>query len=93
MTDSSRLDSCVRAIADAEIHRLAAPEQRGIGRLVSSGEFVDRAGVAAERKEPPLLPIAISERNAGIIKDVLVKMAATPALARVAAGTPSSADR
>ena len=57
------------AIADAEIHRLAAPEQLGIGFLVSSGEFPDRAGVASERKEPPYLRIVIGQRHAGIVLD------------------------
>ena len=55
------------AVTDAEIDRLAAPEQFGIGPLVSSGEFVDRAGVATEWKEPPFLWIVIGKWHAGIV--------------------------
>src|SRR3954470_19558681 len=57
------------AIADAEIERLAALEQVSISLLVASGKFVDRTGVAAERKEPPFAPIVTGERDAGIILD------------------------
>ena len=57
------------AIADAEIHRLRAPEQLGVGFLISAGEFVDRPGIAAEREEAPFLRIVIGERNAGIVLD------------------------
>src|SRR2546430_12567296 len=57
------------AIANAEIHRLAPPEQLGILRLVPSREFGNRTGIAAERKEPPFLRIITAERNAGIVLD------------------------
>src|SRR5947208_13758493 len=57
------------AIANAEIHRLAPPEQLGILRLVPSGEFGNRTGITAERKEPPFLRIITAERNAGIVLD------------------------
>src|ERR1700751_4372448 len=55
------------SIAYAKIDRLAAPEKLGIGRLVSAGEFGDRTGIAAERKEPPFPGIVVRERNAGIV--------------------------
>src|SRR3979411_1097064 len=57
------------AIANAEIHRLAPPEQLGILLLVPSREFGDRTGVAAKRKKPPFLRIVKGERNAGIVLD------------------------
>src|ERR1700744_4040088 len=57
------------AIADAEIHRLRAAEQLGIGLLIASRKFADRAGIMAEREEVPLLRIVIAERNAGIVLD------------------------
>src|SRR6266576_2747361 len=57
------------AIANAEIHRLAPPEQLGILRLVPSREFGNRTSIAAERKEPPFLRIITAERNAGIVMD------------------------
>src|SRR6266481_7438500 len=57
------------AIANAEIDRLAPPEQLGILRLVPSGEFGNRTGIAAERKEPPFLRIIIAKWNAGIVLD------------------------
>src|SRR5690348_6434432 len=49
------------AIADAEIHRLRAPEQRGIGLLVAARKFADRAGIMAEREKVPSLRIVIAE--------------------------------
>src|ERR1700723_3312837 len=55
------------AIADAEIHRLGAPKQLGIGWLISSGKFIDWTGITAERKEAPLLRTVIAERNSGIV--------------------------
>src|SRR6476660_2228524 len=57
------------AIADAEVYRLAAPEQLRILRLVPSGEFRNRTGIVAKRKEPPFLPVVTVERNAGIVLD------------------------
>src|SRR5258705_9744946 len=57
------------AIANAEIHRLAPPEQLSILRLVPSGELGNRTGIAAERKEPPFLRIITAKRNAGIVLD------------------------
>src|SRR5882724_6318186 len=55
------------AIADAEIHRLCPPEQFGIGLLISSRKFRDRAGIAAEWEEAPLLGAVIGQRNSGIV--------------------------
>src|ERR1700722_11798882 len=57
------------AITDAEIHRLGTAEQLGIGLLIPAGKLVDRAGVAAERSEAPLLRAVIAERNSGIVLD------------------------
>src|SRR5882757_8649359 len=57
------------AIANAEIHRLAPPEQLSILRLVPSGELGNRTVIAAERKEPPFLRIIAGKRNAGIVLD------------------------
>src|SRR5476649_1678078 len=57
------------AIADAEIHRLAAPEQLGILLLISSREFGDRTGITAKREEAPFLRTVICQWNAGIVLD------------------------
>src|SRR5581483_3446828 len=55
------------AIADAEVHRLGVAEQFGIGLLVASGKFTDRAGIMAEREEVPLLRIVVAQRDSGIV--------------------------
>src|SRR4051812_22514940 len=57
------------AITDAEIHRLGAAEQLGIGLLIAAGKLADRTGIVAEREEAPLLRIVVAERNAGIVLD------------------------
>src|ERR1700676_5749887 len=57
------------AIAGAEIHRLWGSEQFGVGFLIPAREFRDRAGITAEREEPPFLRAVIGEWNAGIVLD------------------------
>ena len=79
------------AIADSEIHRLRAPEQLGIGLLISSRELVDRAGITAERKEAPFLRAVIVKRNAGIVLDDGGAGGAAADAAASMAGDPSSA--
>jgi len=41
----------------------------GVAFLISSREFGDRAGIAAEREEAPLLRAVIGQRNSGIVLD------------------------
>src|SRR5260370_21292408 len=48
---------------------MAPTEPLGIYRLVGSGKFGGRAGVAAKRREPPFLRIVTEKRNAGIVLD------------------------
>src|SRR5690242_11607086 len=57
------------AIADAEIDRLGAREQRGVAFLVAAGKLTDRPEIAPEREEPPLPRIVVRERYAGIVLD------------------------
>src|SRR4029077_20323303 len=55
------------AIADAEIHRLGAAKEFGIGFLIPPMEFGARAGIAAEREKAPLPRPVIGERDSGIV--------------------------
>ena len=69
LTDSSKFDSTSASDSRCRNPSAGSPEQFGILLLVSSGKFGDRAGVAAEREEPPFPRIVIRQRNAGIVLD------------------------